>query len=88
MLDPGPAIGGDYAQFGGVRLEQPRHEPALAGLEIPQYLHFFVESLLRVRAVVSFIHPAIETDLDGRPECILHLQHAIGSVHCRRTPVK
>jgi hypothetical protein len=55
---------------------------------MPQHPHLFLEAFRRIQTVVRFVNSSIETGLDGRPERILHLQHAIVSVPCRRAPVK
>jgi len=88
VLHPGAAVGGDDARDGGIRLQQARHKTAPSGLEMAQHPHFLCKARLRIRAVVGLEHPPVETDLDGRPERIFHLQHAEANLPRRRRSVK
>jgi len=88
VFQTSPAVSRNDTQFCGIDVQQTRHEAASTALKMSQHANFVVETLLRARAVESFLHPPVETDLDGRPQRILHLQHGEESLHLHHEVVK
>ena len=72
MLDAGAAVCGHDPWLGGIGFEQAGDKAAAARFEMAKHADFVREALGCVRTVVSLDHPAIESQVDRRPKCVLY----------------
>jgi hypothetical protein len=76
VIDPAAAVGGHDFQVLGIDLEQPRHEGAALGLQVPEHAYFLLEALAGPVPAEGLVHPPVIADAHQGPNGVFHFVHA------------